>query len=272
MLTAQTALVFALVTALGVYVLNEVDDIERLAVPLMAMVVVQAVVAIGQVVTQRSLGLTVLGEQVLVPADGGVSIVAAADGTCSLRAYGLTDHPNILGGILAFALIILGSVRGLAGRRSTARWVVFALGVVALFLTFSRAAWIAYAVGVAVALAMLGADARPARGPALAPGHGCRAPGLRPAGRRVRAVARRAGQRGRTDRRRDAVRRGAPRARRGRDADLPRPAGPRGRAWHAAARRWSCPTRVRSAAGRARRPARRRRRDRGHRCGLLPRA
>ena len=31
-----------------------------------------------------------------------------------LRAYGLTDHPNILGGILAFALIILGSVRGLA--------------------------------------------------------------------------------------------------------------------------------------------------------------
>ena len=48
-LTAQTALVLALVTALGVYVLNEVDDIERLALPLMAMIVVQAVVAIGQV-------------------------------------------------------------------------------------------------------------------------------------------------------------------------------------------------------------------------------
>ena len=64
-LTAQTALVFALVTALGVYVLNEVDDFERLAIPLMAMIVVQAVVAIGQVVAQRSLGLTDLGEQVL---------------------------------------------------------------------------------------------------------------------------------------------------------------------------------------------------------------
>ena len=57
-LTAQTALVFALVTALGVYVLNEVDDFERLAIPLMAMIVVQAVVAIGQVVAQRSIGLT----------------------------------------------------------------------------------------------------------------------------------------------------------------------------------------------------------------------
>jgi len=154
-LTAQTAFVFALVTALGVYVLNEVDDFERLAIPLMAMVVVQAAVAIGQVVMQRSLGLTELGEQVLVPSTGGVSIVAAADGTRVLRAYGLSDHPNILGGILAFALIILASVRGLVGRRSTARWVVFAVGVAVLFLTFSRAGWIAYAVGVAVALVML---------------------------------------------------------------------------------------------------------------------
>ncbi len=154
-LTAQTALVFALVTALGVYILNEVDGIERLALPLMAMIVVQAVVAIGQVAAQGSLGLAAAGEQVLSFADGGVSIVAAADGTYWLRAYGLTDHPNVLGGILAFALIILGSVRDLAGRRSTVRWVVFALGLVALFLTFSRAAWIAYAVGIAVALAML---------------------------------------------------------------------------------------------------------------------
>jgi O-antigen ligase len=154
-LTAQTALVFALVTALGVYVLNEVDDFERLAIPLMAMIVVQAVVAIGQVVAQSSIGLTDLGEQILVPASGGISIVAADDGTALLRAYGLTDHPNILGGILAFALIILASVRGLAGHRSTGRWVVFAIGVVVLFLTFSRAGWIAYAMGTAVAVAML---------------------------------------------------------------------------------------------------------------------
>ena len=80
-----------------------------------------------------------------------------------------------------------------------------------------------------------GRDARPARGPASAACHCCRAPGLRPAGRRVRAVDRRADQRGRTDRRGDAIHRGARRARRGRDPDLPRPAGPRGRAWHASA-------------------------------------
>jgi O-antigen ligase len=154
--TAKEALVLALVTALGVYILNELDGIERLVVPLMAMIVVQAVVAIGQVLAQQSLGLTILGEQTLLPSDGGISVVTAADGTRSLRAYGLTDHPNILGGILTFALIILGSVRGLEGRRSTARWVVFALAIVALFLTYSRAAWIAYGVGVALALALLG--------------------------------------------------------------------------------------------------------------------
>ncbi len=140
-LTAQTALVFALVTALGVYVLNEVDGIERLAIPLMAMVVVQAVVAIGQVVAQSSIGLTVArGAGPAVPSTAGSASSLLPTGQLSLRAYGLTDHPNVLGGILAFALIILASVRGLAGRRSTGRWVVFAVGVVALFLTFSRAA------------------------------------------------------------------------------------------------------------------------------------
>ena len=154
-LSARAALALALVAALGLYILNEVDDFERLVVPLMAMIVVQAVVAIGQVAAQGSLGLQVVGEQVLRLPDGGLSIVAAADGSGSLRAYGLTDHPNILGGILAFALIILASVRGLAGVRSSARWLVFALGVVVLFLTFSRSGWIAYAVGIAVAVAML---------------------------------------------------------------------------------------------------------------------
>ena len=228
----MTALVLSLVTALGVYILNEVDGIERLAIPLMAMIVVQAVVAIGQAAVQGSLGLAVLGEQVLQFADGGVSIVAAADGTYWLRAYGLTDHPNVLGGILAFALIILALARGLSVRRSSVRWVVFALGAVVLFLTFSRAGWIAYGVGVAVAVAMLAVmrDRPAVRRLLLATC--CRAPGLRPIDRRVRAIHRRTDQRGRTDRRGDAIRRGARRARRGCDSDLPRPAGPRGRAWH----------------------------------------
>lgn len=153
--TARTALVLVLVTALGVYVLNELDSLDRLALPLMAMIVVQAVVAIGQVIAQSSVGLSALGEQVLSASDHADSVVATADGTRWLRAYGLADHPNILGGILAISLILLGSLRGLAGRRSTLRWIVFALGVVTLFLTYSRAAWIAYAIGVAVAVVML---------------------------------------------------------------------------------------------------------------------
>ena len=43
----------------------------------------------------------------LDPTQSGVSIVAASGGSRLLRAYGLTDHPNILGGCLAFGLLLL---------------------------------------------------------------------------------------------------------------------------------------------------------------------
>jgi len=155
-LAAYNAARFVVLAALAVYVLNEVDGVGRLALPLMAMVTIQAVVGIGQAIDQRSIGLPWLGELSLDPSVGGVSIVTAADGTRGLRAYGLTDHPNILGGLLSLALLALAA--GLSRARETGlalRTVVFALGAAALLLTFSRAAWLALAVGAAVALAML---------------------------------------------------------------------------------------------------------------------
>jgi len=56
------------------------------------------------VIHQGDLGLQLLGEYRLDPAWEGVSIVWM-EGLRTLRAYGLSDHPNILGGSLAFALI-----------------------------------------------------------------------------------------------------------------------------------------------------------------------
>ena len=152
--TAKEALGLTLVVALGLYIINEIDSVEQVALPVMAMIAIQVVVALGQVAAQRSIGLAFLGEQTLVPADGRISVIAAADGTFTLRGYGLADHPNILGGILAFALITLGGARRLSERWSAARWIILAAGFAALFLTYSRAAWIAYAVGVAVGLVM----------------------------------------------------------------------------------------------------------------------
>jgi O-antigen ligase len=86
----------------------------------------------------------------------GVSVVTAGDGTRFLRAYGLADHPNILGGVLAVTLLIVGGAAATgAARLSAWRAVAFALGVTALLLTFSRGAWLGLGAGLAVLVGML---------------------------------------------------------------------------------------------------------------------
>ena len=150
--SAYNAVRLVVLGVLALYVVNEIDALDRLLLPVAAMVVVQAVVAIGQVVGQQSLGLAGFGEYTLAP-NLGVSVITTGDGTRILRGYGLTDHPNILGGILSFALILLagGTWAGRSERTTTLRVVIFALGAVALLLTFSRAAWLGLAIGLVVA-------------------------------------------------------------------------------------------------------------------------
>jgi O-antigen ligase len=115
----------------------------------------QALIAIVQGATQHAVGLTVLQELRIAPGTPNVSIVATADGARWLRAYGLTAHPNVLSGILAFGLLLIAAAQGVRRSTRVARMTVFGLGVAALFLTFSRAAWIAFGVGLIVALVML---------------------------------------------------------------------------------------------------------------------
>ena len=94
---------------------------------------------------QRSLGLQDLGEHLLNPVISGVSIVTA-DGVRLLRAYGLSDHPNILGGCLAFGMLILFSAY-MNGSKPTIVLAAFLPGVPALLVTFSRSAWLAFLGG-----------------------------------------------------------------------------------------------------------------------------
>ena len=107
----------------------------------------QAVVAIPQSILQRSVGLQAIGEYSLDPAWSGVSIVS--DGTARfLRAYGLSDHPNILGGCLAFSLLILLTLFLRSERKnSLLLGMSIALLSLALVLTFSRSAWLACTAG-----------------------------------------------------------------------------------------------------------------------------
>lgn len=119
---------------------------------------IQAGVGVGQWLSQTDLGLRRLGEYELDPAWSGVSIVWSEAGR-ALRAYGLTDHPNILGGLLACSLLLLLGWRIGEERQSRITPLidgVIILGFWGLFVTFSRSAWLGLIVSLAlVALRLL---------------------------------------------------------------------------------------------------------------------
>jgi hypothetical protein len=137
-----------LLFGLYVYVLNEVRSLGLIFAAVGAQMALQAWVAIAQALRQHSLGLTALHELNLDPSWSGVSVVVEGS-LRGLRAYGLTEHPNILGGCLAMALLF-----GLAWHlRIGSRWQMLTgglvvSGAVALFLSFSRSAWLGLAGGV----------------------------------------------------------------------------------------------------------------------------
>jgi O-antigen ligase len=167
--SAWAALGWTMTVGLGLYVINEVRGVGQLVGPVAVLLAVQATVAIGQSVTQGSIGLGWLGERVLDPGADGASIVAGLDGTRWLRAHGLTAHPNVLGGLLAFGMLVLATwitTRRDAVRRSTtalAALLVVGISSAALVLSFSRSAWLAIAAGALAGGALLWAWR--ARGP-----------------------------------------------------------------------------------------------------------
>ena len=72
---------------------------------LFALVVLgQSTVGVVQFVRQDSAHLTFLGEPALDPRVEATSVVGP-EGQHRLRAYGLTSHPNVLGGLLSIGLL-----------------------------------------------------------------------------------------------------------------------------------------------------------------------
>jgi O-antigen ligase len=122
----------------------------------------QAGLAVYQFLSQRAPANKYLGLAAHDPGTLGTAVIETASGRW-LRAYGGLDHPNILGGVLALALIVAAYL--LASRKvirrkseiveSLALFVFYFVALFALFFTFSRAAWLALLVGWAVLLVVL---------------------------------------------------------------------------------------------------------------------
>jgi hypothetical protein len=130
------------------YVLQ--DWPERWAVASLAVFLfVQGTIATLQFVRQSSIGLQWLGEKWLDPAQGSGASVIEATGRRWLRAYGLTPHPNMLGGYLSLGLLIcLGAALAAGDRRRRWLWFCIGMGALGLFFTFSRAAWLSALLGL----------------------------------------------------------------------------------------------------------------------------
>ena len=137
------------------YIVNEVNSTLWVMLPVTIQLILQSGVAMGQFWYQHSIGLQTFGEFTLDPGAAGVSIVSA-NGIRLLRAYGLTGHPNILGGCLAFGLILLLAVILHGGKQMC--WLAafaFLPAALALAQTFSRSAWLAFLGG---SLLLIGAE------------------------------------------------------------------------------------------------------------------
>jgi len=143
----------------GVYVYTVQNWPARWLVRTMGVVaIVHGVVAAMQFVTQGPVGLAFFGEQALEPQIRGASVIEVA-GRRWLRAYGLTAHPNLLGGLQATALLaFLGRLLpntlpgmdqrqpAMEGRTPGWLWGAVVMAVVGLVLSFSRSAWLGTAL------------------------------------------------------------------------------------------------------------------------------
>lgn len=146
-LALQTALRLAILLALALLLIRLRPD-ERLVIAgLVVSVSLQTAVVMLQFSRQDDLGLRWLGEFDLNRYPGGGSIITVGE-EYWLRGYGLTPHPNILGGVLALALPLLVVAYLQAQRRYQPLWLALLLATAAgLFLSFSRSAWLGALVG-----------------------------------------------------------------------------------------------------------------------------
>ncbi|MBN1584762.1 O-antigen ligase family protein [Candidatus Uhrbacteria bacterium] len=114
---------------------------------------IQAVLAIGQFLTQSVFSFKWLGMAAHRASDLGAYVAETGDGRW-LRAYGSFGHPNILGFFLVLGIVSAAALLsdGSGRRTRIAVWPILAVIGAALIFTLSKSALIAGAVALAVCL------------------------------------------------------------------------------------------------------------------------
>lgn len=151
---AEVAQIPKLVAFSAFVYLFVLDEKPNVLPPLAFAVLCQGAVALLQFLSQGDLGLRALGELPLSTNLDAISILWVED-RAWIRGYGLTDHPNLLGTMLAVSLLILieREVRGrMREFRSMLLVFVVGIGFLGLLATFSRAAWLGFLAGLVVFL------------------------------------------------------------------------------------------------------------------------
>lgn len=125
--------------------------------------VIQAGLAIPQFILGHWVGLKRLGEVRFDATEPGTAVVIL-NGERWARAYGWTQHPNLLGGcLMVFLLVLIGYYLQRSQQERKAQITssdiailsAIALGLTALLLTFSRSAWLGALLGLLAALGLL---------------------------------------------------------------------------------------------------------------------
>jgi len=138
---------------LFVYLIDPKTRLDRVLIAYVLGLIVPCVLGWYQYLHGFSPASTLFGLAEKQVDTSGVAVVAT-QAFRSLRAYGSFPHPNIFGGYLAIAIVILGwLVRSAETKwRSWAYAPLIVLFTSTLILTFSRSAWLALSVSLTVIL------------------------------------------------------------------------------------------------------------------------
>lgn len=151
-LSIEVAIHLLVLTAFVIATINLRPPLWAIVAPLALLLAIEGILSLLQVWAQSTLHSHFLyGWNANVTAlQPGASVVQLPGGARWLRAYGTFPHPNILGGFLCLAIPLVAGGYLRQHWRSLAAWVLLAslaMGLLALLLSFSRAAWLGIVAG-----------------------------------------------------------------------------------------------------------------------------